>query len=273
MHAFMVGLACLGTVFTKSPASAQTTVVVPSELTSVEGIGATDVMFAPFNFSILQYIPAEANGLVAGLNVGDRITGLRFRLDNQATPPGFLTGSSDYEIYLSQGQSGPPTGLTYSNYYVAGTRQRVRDGALLVPPGSFSSSSSGATPEDFGPTFGFGTYDTGGSLLSATDFTYQGGPLVYELRYLQYSERISVDFESNTANAEGIILLYNSANAGAHLATTAEYRLEDYAIVTGFVTSAAIPEPASMALFVAAFPLGYYVRRKRDRPRERKRRM
>jgi hypothetical protein len=246
-------VALIGWAITGTASYAQNTVVVPSSLTSVEGSGFTDIPFAPFNFSLMQYIPAESNGRVAGLNVGDRITGLRFRLDNASTPPGFLTGSSDYEIYLSQGQSSPATTRTFSDYYVPGTRQQVRDGALLIPAGSFSSSSSGSVPEAFGPTFEFGT-----------DFTYQGGALVYELRYLAYSERINVDFESQTANSDGIIMLYNSANAGAHLATTAEYRLEDYALVTGFVVAAAVPEPRTMAFVLGAIPIGYGVRRNRN---------
>jgi hypothetical protein len=249
---------------------AQNTVVVPVGLTNVEGATSTDIPFVPFNLSLMQYIPAGSNGLVPGLNVGDHITGLRYRLDNGATPPGFTTGSSDYEIYLSQGQSTPPSSsLIYSNYYIAGTRQQVRDGRLVVPAGSFPSSASGTTPEDFGPTFGFGTYDNGGNLLTPTDFIYQGGSLVYEIRYLQYSERILVDFESGTPNSDGFILLFNSVNAGSHLAATAEYRLEDYAIVTGFVTTAAVPEPGSVAFVLGAASLGYVVQRQR-KPRGRK---
>lgn len=265
---------CLGAAL---PVTAQTTVVVPQALTTVEGITGTDITFAPFTFSILQYIPAGANGNVAGLNPGDVISGLRFRLDNQANTNGIAIGSADYDIYLSQGVTTVPTGTsvaarTYSNYYVGATREQVRNGRLSIAANSYSSSASGAVPEEFGPTIGFGTYDPGGALTATDQYVYRGGALVFELRYTQFndpgsSDRIFVDLERDSAIVDGYTFLFNSANGAANSATVAEYRIDDFGLVTGFVTTAAIPEPASLPLLFWVTPTVLLARRLRSKRR------
>lgn len=73
----VVGGLCLGAG--RLPVMAQSLEVVPQELTTVEGNTSTDIPFAPLTLSLLQYIPASANGNVAGLTSGDIISGLRFR--------------------------------------------------------------------------------------------------------------------------------------------------------------------------------------------------
>lgn len=260
------------------PASAQTTtVVVPQVLTTVEGITSTDITFAPFTFSLLQYIPAGANGNVAGLNPGDIISGLKFRLDNAANTNSIAIGSADYDIYLSQGVTTVPTGTTitartYSNYYVGATREQVRDGRLSIAANSYPSSASGATPEEFGPTIGFGTYDASGALTTPDQYVYRGGALVFELRYTAFSDpgtpnRIMVDLERDTATVDGYAFLFNFANGASNTATVAEYRLDDFGIVTGFVAAAAVPEPASLSLLFGALPVGFLARKTQSRRR------
>lgn len=164
------------------------------------------------------------------------------------------------------------TGRTYSNYYVAATREQVRDGRLSIAANSYSSSGSGATPEEFGPTIGFGTYDADGMLTTPDEYVYRGGALVFELRYTQFSDpgtsnRIMVDMERDTAIVDGYAFLFNHANGAANTATVAEYRLDDMGIVTGFVTTAAVvtPEPTSLSLLFGALPVGFLARRRQSR--------
>lgn len=240
-------------------AFAQNTVAVPQSLANLEGNTFTDLPFisSPLGISALQYIPATVNGNVAGLNVGDRITGLRFRLDNAANTNPFAISAADYDVYVGQGVATLPTGTSpasagrqFANYYVAGTRQQVRDGGLNIPANSFPSSESGTNPEAFAAPIGFGTYDASGNPTAIRDFLYQGGALVFEIRFsgvtsVPVSDRIRVDLESETANANGYVLLFNQ-DQGAN-ATTADARLDQRALVAGFDV-VNIPEPASVAL-------------------------
>ncbi len=250
-------------------AFAQNTVVVPQALANVEGNSFTDLPFvsSPVRTTFLQYIPATQNGNVAGLNVGDRITGLRFRLDNAETVSPSRVTIVDYDIFLGQGVATPPTGTSpasagrqFANYYTAGTRQQVRDGALDLPAGTFPSSASGTTPEAFASPIGFGTYDSSGNLSQAREYIYQGGALVYEVQYSGASNRIRVDFETDTSNADGFVLLFKQDNSFP--AGTSDARLDRYALVTGFDV-VNIPEPASAALFGIVGLVGLVARRRR----------
>lgn len=162
--------------------------------------------------------------LLAGLNVGDIITGMSFRVDAIGPVPGPQT-IANYEIRLSKS---PKTPGTLSNT-LADNRGAdeviVRTGPLTISAGDYPTGSS---PNAFGITIPF-----------TTPYTYTGGPLLLEYSHTPFPSTHSfADAVANSPNGQ-------SAFGTGFSATTADIGMTNDVVVVQFQV---VPEPATCAL-------------------------
>jgi hypothetical protein len=227
-------------------AHAQTFVIAPGALANLEGNASGSPLGGSQNRQrILQYIPATVNGNVEGLNVGDRITALAFRLNNPAQPNSdFFT--DDFEIYMGRGAA--TASATFLSNYAGGSRTLVRDGALAVAAGAFPDlvPGNGPTPEAFSNPFTFGTFDAAGGALTGIDYIYEGGALVYELSYNLPTSLLEID-AATSGQATGFSIV-GSSNRTATTGTLNSNSVYVTRFTVGTVVNA--PEPASLALLL-----------------------
>jgi hypothetical protein len=107
---------------------------------------------------------------LGGVNVGDQISGLTFRLWTGATVafPGSNATWSDYTINVGQGVAMGTATTTFANNFV-GAPTTVRSGPLTINAGAFPL---GGPPRPFGSTIMFNA-----------PYTYTGGNLLIEIRH------------------------------------------------------------------------------------------
>ena len=173
-------------------AHAQTTTVVPNQLTNTEGpSGGEGTALGRFsNTAFIVY--GEDLITAAGINTGDVLTGLAFRVDGGTSTsndqsPNF--GVDEYVIQLGQSTVAPGD-LIENNFQsnaVGGALTEVRSGPLDLFQNDFDSntnnaSSTSGTPNAFGPEI---TFDT--------NYVYTGGDLL-----LLYSHTASRSIVGNT---------------------------------------------------------------------------
>ncbi len=239
---FLMYVATLAVMFLSAPAAhAQSFVVAPLSLTNTAGNAGFGGLFSG-NYTVLQYIPA-VDGVVPGLRIGDRITGVSYRLGQTGTSNAIAF--SDYDVFLSQGLANDPGTSTFADCYDPGTRTQVRDGALSFAAGAFPS---GATPNAFGRTLEF-----------SAGFVYNGGALVLESRSVYASGDIVQTDMQLGGDANGFRVMYGTGSA----ATTADIiNLHNTALIPQFTVVAVIPEPASVAL-IGMIGLGMVALRRR----------
>lgn len=151
------------------PASAGT-IVIPAGFATVEGNAQAITALSPAARTVqLAYAPAA----LTGLNEGDQITGLAFRMGGgYPSWPNSAVTFATYYIKLSQSQY-PPNALSDSVAANIGPDVvTVYSGTLTFPPNSFPG---GATPNAFGPVINFTTpYVYSGGILLVT-ISHTGG--------------------------------------------------------------------------------------------------
>ena len=257
-------------------ANAQTTAVVPNQLTNTEGpSGGEGTALGRFsNTAFIVY--GEDLITAAGINPGDLLTGLAFRVDGGTSTtndqsPNF--GVDDYVIQLGESIVAPGDLIEndFQSNAVGGALTQVRSGPLDFFQNDFDSdtnntSGSSGTPNAFGPEI---TFDT--------NYVYTGGDLL--LLYSHTASRSIVgnndgfvtaaadnftntftatgdpDFAANTqiifgggftANSRG----FGAANTGDGGGTVVQFSVT------------AIPEPTSAALLMGLGLIGVARRRR-----------
>ena len=153
-------------------AHSQTQVVIPIDFAEEEGTsGGEGTSLGNFNNTV-HTVYNESVLAAAGLNAGDVLTGLSFRVNGSRVAPNF--SANDYIIRLSTSQnSAGNLEPTFADNH--GTDLTVvRSGAITFDAADYDDSSTAplggpGTPNAFGPVI---TFDT--------TFTYQGGDLLLE---------------------------------------------------------------------------------------------
>ncbi|MFO7526789.1 MAG: T9SS type A sorting domain-containing protein, partial [Ignavibacteriaceae bacterium] len=140
--------------------------VVPSDYTNVPG---TATFLGPLYTAARTYQLLIHEDLLTSV-VDKSIRALSWRIPVSSTDnwPATDITVTDYDLYLSG--SVPPANRDLTNFSanVVGPQIQVRSGSLTIPTGSYTFGNS---PNEFGPEI---TFDT--------DYLYQGGHLLIELR-------------------------------------------------------------------------------------------
>ena len=199
---------------------------------------------APLGATEQHFQQVFSSSLLTGLNVGDYITGLAFRVEgNETSLPAQTVTTYD----IGMGQSAFAPGSLSSTF--ADNRgpdfQTVRSGPLTINAGDFSGGSS---PNNFG------------WIPFSTPYQYEGGNLLVEISY----EGFSVGRDADAAYPITAGLAQTAFGTGFG-STTADAGVFDEAMVMGFSTIS-IPEPSSASL-LGGFGLLLVVQRVfRNRP-------
>lgn len=169
---------------------------------------------------------------LGGLQVGDRITGMAFRLWNGATST--YTGATwaSYDIRVGEGVA-PSLGSTTLASNFVGSSTLVQTGALTMS--GFTSGASGTTPNGWCDTISF-----------TTPHVYTGGHLIVEIRHAGSSivNPANTFAEAVTTAGIGYGTDYRSFTATGNTATTGAQA----SFTMTKLTYTAVPEPASMAV-------------------------
>jgi hypothetical protein len=168
-----------------------------------------------------------SSSLLSGLNVGDQITAIGFRIVSNGVSVASQT-VPDYSIWMGTAALSPSnmSSTFASNRGVDFTM--VRSGALNITPGQFPGGP-GNNP------FGYISFNT--------PYTYTGGNLLIELSYANFplggaSVEDSFPYDANLAE---------TAFGTGPGSTTADVGLYNEALVMSFMVTP-IPEPTTMAL-------------------------
>ncbi len=218
-------------------------IVLPSRFETRE---ASDFDSAPLGLAIQRAQQVYGNSLLKDLSIGDRITGITFRVDGPGAAVPAQT-VANYEIRLSQSANAPGS----LDHVFANNRGAdeliVRSGPLTIGAGDFPVNSPPNPPNPFGVIIPF-----------TTPYVFNGGPLLVEFAhdgFPQGGEGADAQFPAVSENAQ-------AAFGTGFDAAIADIGLYNEAIVIQLQVGA-VPEPSmgllSMTLFVG---VGYSWRRR-----------
>jgi hypothetical protein len=179
------------------------------------------------------YVPDD----LAGLNVGDVITGISLRL-NGGSPAFAGTTFTQFDLRLGVAKASLTT--TFADNF-EGPATVVRSGELLLGSTAFPS---GGIPNSFGAVIKFDT-----------PYTYAGGNLLLELRASQPSPDFAIDFLDDTDGAHGQTTIGNTADATAAITSVFNRNL-----AIAFEVTRAGPTPERIAIPDGAAAEGNAVR-------------
>lgn len=241
-----VALAALLPVLTASSEAA--TIVIPSSLIGVDG-GVPDTSPLGQDHEV-RFQQVFGSALLSGLNIGDKISGITFRVSGLADSGVPAQTITNYEIRLSQSVNAPGSlSMTFaSNRGV--DEVIVRSGALVIAASDFAAGA-GAGPEPLGAMIGFNT-----------PYTYIGGNLLLEIAYTGFADGRGADQGSLFPGSQQIFTLPGVGSFSAAVA--------DYSEVGVFVTGLRVnedgqnvPEPGTMLLVSAGLGVAAVIRRRR----------
>ena len=143
-----------------APQTHAATVVAPNQ-TANAGISTA------LNNGNRTYLMQYGASLLSGINVGDQITGLTFRISSgQSNPSSPATSFTNWDLTLAQAAN-PISSLSTTFASNLTNPVLVRSGALAFAAGAFPGGAVNPTTNPFGPVINF-----------TTPYTYQGGDLV-----------------------------------------------------------------------------------------------
>ena len=246
-------------------------ITIPIEFANVEGSsGGEGTALGNFDNTVQTVYNASLLA-AAGLNPGDVLNGLQFRLNGPDNVP--IWSVSDYQIRLatSNFSAGDLRNEFADNR--GGDYTVVRSGALTLDGSEFDGSSTAGstgpgTPNAFGPLW---TFDT--------NFVYNGGDLLLEYTHTAIDNSLNSPGVQQTARADGVTgfagvqtLFGGGFDADARSFGTEGVFDADGNTVTsagsvGFAPivqfSVAVPEPSSAALLVGIGMIGAVRRRRK----------
>ena len=245
-------------------------VTIPNEFANVEGSSGGEGT-ALGNFDNTVHTVYNASLLAAaGLNAGDVLNGLQFRLNGPDNVP--IWSVTDYQIRL--GTSNFSAGDLRNDF--ADNRGAdytlVRSGALTLDGTEFDGSSTAptagpGTPNAFGPLW---TFDT--------NFVYNGGDLLLEYTHTEIDNALNQPGVQQTARADGVTgfagvqtLFGGGFDADARsFGTEGVFDADGNTLTSagsvGFapiVQFSVVPEPSSAALLMGLGMIGVARRRKK----------
>jgi len=214
------------------------TIIVPGEYSLTEANSSDN---APLGATEQHFQQVFGLPLLTGLNVGDVITGIGFRVaGNESALPAQTV--STYNIGLSQAANAPGfLSTTFANNR-GGDFTSVRSGPLTINAGDFPGGSS---PNGFG------------WITFSTPYVYQGGNLLVEVEYQGFTSGRNADAAYTYAGT-----LAQTAFGTGFGSATADQGLYNEAIVMGFSFVPSIPEPSAALLFGVGFMLFAPARKK-----------
>lgn len=169
---------------------------------------------------------------LAGVNVGDSITGMAFRLWNGAVST--YTGATwaSYTISVGEGVAPNLGSTTFASNFI-GTPTVVQSGALTMT--GFTSGNTGTTPNNWNDTIVF-----------ATPHVYTGGHLTIEIRHggSGIVNPANTFLEAVATTGIGYGTEYRSFTATGETATVGAQATWSMTRLT----VAPVPEPATMAI-------------------------
>ena len=249
-------------------ANAQT-LVLPAgnddiDLTTTEGNGGGESnAFGRFNNTVLTVYNASVVE-AAGINVGDTLTGLSFRVDGGDVAPNFTVDSFHIEL----GQSLNSAGSLDENDFAAnfdGGPTVVHTGSVDFAASDFEAvnpNNSTGTANAFGPEIEF-----------ENDFTYTGGDLL--IRYytsdplaldgdltISRADSVSTTFENPDFSEPGVFTLFGEGQNANTRFTESFGAAPAVAPVLQFSVTRAVPEPTSAALLMGLGLIGVARRRR-----------
>lgn len=242
-----------------APLAAHAQVVIPAAFANEEGnSGGEGTSLGNFSNSA-QIVYNESLLTAAGLNVGDVLTGLSFRLNAVDNAP--IWSVDEYIIRLST--SNFSAGNLVSDF--ADNRgtdfTEVRSGALSYDGTEYDTSSTAAStgpgvPNAFGPSLTF----------NQSTFTYNGGDLLLEYTHSEIDTSLNEPGVQQVARADAV-----TGFAGVQSSFSRDFNTTDGLDFGGFGNEfapivqfdvAAVPEPTSAVLLMGLGLVGV-VRRRR----------
>lgn len=217
-------------------ASAQ--VVIPSAFASTStGTTGFNTVMRQFDRSMQAVYSAS----VLGLNVGDQINGISFRMNFTASnafttfPANTLT-FANYDIFMSTTSVTPGSMSTTYAANQGGDFMQVRSGSLTVSPNTYTKGPDAATPGTWGSVISFNNA-----------FTYNGGNLLIEIRHTGNGDAAGNMFIDTVADSAGSWqAIANTTSGSAYTATTGTVGAT--AAPVARLNLAPVPEPASMTV-------------------------
>ncbi|MBC8104678.1 MAG: hypothetical protein H7Z41_19055 [Cytophagales bacterium] len=221
-------------------------VTIPSAFASTEGnvnkgFGAA-----------LTYQVVYDSSLLTGLNVGDQITGLTFRLNGvNSSSPALLTQNFDVYLGPSNFAAGSLSDSVVANQGT-GTVQ-VQSGALSLAANAFTDTG-GLGPNPFGQVITFNS-----------SYTYTGSNLLLTVSSTAFNANILLDANTGTVGTQ-------LRQAFSYNALTTDLNFLNYTPITQLqveraVVSPTAPEPGSAALLLSVVGAGIFVAGKQWRRR------
>ena len=168
----------------------------------------------------VQVLIPEAE--VGRLSVGDQITGMAMRLTSsaEAAYPVAAGGFDQFVVKLGRGPQSEVLSNTFASNFV-GEAVTVHTGPRFFDKESFSS---GSAPNAFGPKIPF----------NAAAFTYEGGPLVIEIRSSDPDEDLDVDACDTVSDESNGKSIY-ATGEGAATAMEAEFPFGQAMVIKLFI--------------------------------------
>jgi hypothetical protein len=220
------------------------TVVAPNQQSNQE-------LSTALNNSDRTYQMQYGASLLTGINIGDQITGLTFRIASDSSRPSSpATTFADYEIYLGQAvNSVANMSATFADNM--SNSSQVRDGALSFTAGAFQGGAVNPTTNPFGPVISFDT-----------PYTYQGGDLVVLINHTPGSSSVGFLDSLNTSasgygtNYRAFVQTTFGATTGSPISMT----------ITQFSVESptAVPEPVTILGTLLAGGIGVAFKKKKD---------
>jgi hypothetical protein len=223
------------------------TIYVPSALSNTEGT-ANDT--SPLGLDVeVRLQQVYGSSLLGGLNIGDKITGITFRIDGNNTSGVPAQTVPVYELRLSQSVNAPGS----MNMTFAANRGAdeviVRSGPLVIGANDFPATAA-AGPEPWGVFIGF-----------TTPYTYNGGNLLLELAYMGFQSGRHTDDQFNFDGQQ----IFTGQNIGGFSKLSADYT-ETGVFATAFEINGDgqnVPEPSTILLAATGIGLCVCSRRRR----------
>jgi hypothetical protein len=239
----------LGVLFAGLQAQAAA-VVAPAGNGGIEGGGSFGGIIYDLQQTAQMLIPVAYLG---GLNSGDQLTGLQFRLNaGEAAGPPAAFIYSNFDITVSQPSA------TVSNASNASFADNIGPDAVLVRSGAFTiaanSFPTGGSPNAFGPMIDF-----------TTPYSYTGGDLLITMRMLTTTgtaTNLILDAEFIVSGFTLSGAPYNGTNSTSAASYIPVMQLQVGRGVSVDDPPVGTPEPCTFALALAGFALVALKRRK-----------
>ena len=244
-----------------APLAHSSTVVVPGEFADLEGTaGGENTALGNFSNTV-QVVYNESVLLSSGLQVGDVLNGLAFRVGAAGNParvsPNFSVDNYIIRLSTSLNSAGDLADVFASNRGTDFTE--VRSGALTFNAADFDDTSTA-------PGSGPGTPNAFGSVITFDNtFTYNGGDLL-----LEYTHNLDTDVDTTAITSGADALNDFNDDSGAPLVETLfgagfDVTTRTFSPAPGFapvVQFSVVPEPSTGILSGMGL-LGLLLRRRR----------